>query len=66
MFVYVSNVNALSLINEHGAFGFLEYNCDSGKTVTRNYAEDGIEYIVSRNSNSSVFLKMLKKTSEGK
>ena len=58
--------NALSLINEHGAFGFLGYNCDSGKTASRNYTENGIEYIVSRNSNGNVSLKMLKKTSEGK
>ncbi|MBQ6296513.1 MAG: hypothetical protein IJK81_02245 [Selenomonadaceae bacterium] len=58
--------NALSLINEHGAFGFLGYACDAGKTASRNYTEGGIEYIVSRNSNGNVSLKMLKKTSEGK
>ena len=57
--------NSLHLINEHGAFNFLEYVSDSEEKVTRDYTEDGIEYTVSRTGNGDVSLRM-KKTSEGK
>lgn len=58
--------NSLHLINEHGAFGFLEYVSDSEEKVSRDYTEDGIEYTVSCSSNGDVSLKMLKRMSEGK
>ena len=58
--------NSLHLINEHGAFNFLEYVSDSEEKVTRDYTEDGIEYTVSCTGNGDVSLKMLKRNSEGK
>lgn len=57
--------NNLHLINEHGAFNFLEYVSDSEEKVTRDYTEDGIEYTVSCTANGDVSLRM-KKNSEGK
>ena len=58
--------NSLHLINEHGVFGLLEYVSDSAEKVSRDYTEDGIKYLVSRDSDGYVYLKMIKTSSEGK
>ena len=58
--------NSLHLINEHGVFNLLEYVSDSAEKVSRDYTEDGIKYLVSRDSDGYVYLKMIKTSSEGK
>ena len=58
--------NSLHLINDDGVFSLLEYISDLGKKITRDYSEDGIDYIVSRDGSGNLSLKMLKLASEGK
>ena len=58
--------NSLHLINDDGVFSLLKYISDLGKKITRDYSEDGIDYIVSRDGSGNLSLKMLKLASEGK
>ncbi|MBQ9498090.1 MAG: hypothetical protein IJR52_11030 [Selenomonadaceae bacterium] len=56
--------NSLHLINEHGVFGLLEYVSD--EKISRDYTEDGIKYLVSREGDGNIYLKMIKTSSEDK
>ena len=56
--------NSLHLINEHGVFGLLEYVSD--EKISRDYTEDGIKYLVSRDGSGYIYLKIIKTSSEDK
>ena len=56
--------NSLHLINAKGEFSLLEYI--SEEKISRDYSEDGIKYLVSREGSGNIYLKMIKTSSEDK